>query len=120
MTRNQMISSTIRAIGPPPVVVLSLVPTSLTRAKGRRATIPIIMIREIPLPMPLSVILSPSHITNIEPDIKMMVATRLYINLLQPSWVSARNAAPGIWLWMEAMYAGPWMQRMRMVRYLVS
>ena len=77
------------------------------------------MIIEIPLPIPLSVILSPSHMTNIEPDIRMMVATRLYMNLLQPSWVSATKAAPGIWLWIEAMYAGPWMQRMSTVRYLV-
>ena len=35
--------------------------------------IPIIMIKEIPLPIPLSVILSPSHKINILPAAKMMV-----------------------------------------------
>ena len=42
-------------------------------AKGRRAMIPIIMSKEIPLPTPLSVIRSPSHITNKVPQIKIMI-----------------------------------------------
>ena len=40
---------------------------------GRRAIIPIKMMNEIPLPIPLSVILSPSHRINILPAAKMMV-----------------------------------------------
>ncbi len=36
-------------------------------AAGKRAIIPIRMMNEIPLPIPLSVIRSPNHITNIEP-----------------------------------------------------
>jgi hypothetical protein len=39
-----------------------------------RAIIPIIIIKEIPLPIPLSVILSPSHITNIVPAVRMIIA----------------------------------------------
>ena len=39
---------------------------------GRRATIPIIIISEIPLPIPLSVIFSPSHITNIVPAVRII------------------------------------------------
>ena len=39
---------------------------------GSRATIPIIMISDIPLPIPLSVILSPSHITNIVPAVRVI------------------------------------------------
>ena len=61
------------------------------------------MIREIPLPIPRSVMRSPSHITNIEPAIRMMVETMLNMKLLQPSWFTATKAAAGIWLWMEAM-----------------
>ena len=40
---------------------------------GRRAIIPIKMMNDIPLPIPLSVILSPSHRINILPAAKMMV-----------------------------------------------
>ena len=36
-------------------------------AAGRPATMPAKMIREIPLPMPRSVICSPSHIRNMVP-----------------------------------------------------
>lgn len=34
---------------------------------------PIMMIKEIPFPIPLSVIRSPSHMTNMEPAVRMMV-----------------------------------------------
>jgi hypothetical protein len=36
--------------------------------------IPIIMIREIPFPIPLSVIFSPSHIMNMVPAVRMIMA----------------------------------------------
>ena len=42
-------------------------------SKDRRAIIPIKMMNDIPLPIPLSVILSPSHRINILPAAKMMV-----------------------------------------------
>ena len=38
---------------------------------GSRAMMPIMMIREIPLPIPLSVIRSPSHITKMVPAVRM-------------------------------------------------
>ncbi len=44
-------------------------------APGRPATIPARMIIEIPLPMPRSVICSPSHIRNIVPVVIVTVAT---------------------------------------------
>ncbi len=37
------------------------------RAAGRRATMPMVMISEMPLPMPRSVIWSPSHMSSIVP-----------------------------------------------------
>ena len=48
--------------------------TSANSACGRRATIPIMMISEIPLPIPLSVIFSPSHMMNMVPAIRIVVA----------------------------------------------
>ena len=45
---------------------------SLTSDEGKPAIIPIIMINEIPLPKPLSVIFSPNHIANIVPVTKMI------------------------------------------------
>ena len=61
------------------------------------------MMREIPLPMPRSVILSPSHMTNMEPARRMMVEIRLNEKLLHPSLLTATKASPGIWLWIPAM-----------------
>ena len=48
--------------------------TSASSACGRRATMPIMMMSEIPLPMPLSVIFSPSHMMNMVPAIRITVA----------------------------------------------
>ena len=39
---------------------------------GILATIPIIIISEIPFPIPLSVIFSPSHITNMVPAVRII------------------------------------------------
>ena len=47
--------------------------TSWNKDCGKRAIIPIRIMNEIPLPIPLSVILSPSHRINILPAAKMMV-----------------------------------------------
>ncbi len=41
---------------------------------GKRSTMPTKMISEMPLPMPLSVICSPSHIRNIVPATNAMTA----------------------------------------------
>ena len=53
-----------------------------TSAAGSRATIPIVMMREIPLPIPFSVTCSPIHISSIVPAVSVMT-------------VIARNAKPG-------------------------
>ena len=94
MTRNQMTSSTTRMRGPPTPLPWNFWPISATRAYGRRATIPIMMIREIPLPIPRSVMRSPSHITNMVPAIRMMVDTRLKVKLLQPTAMALRGIIP--------------------------
>ena len=41
-------------------------------AEGKRATMPAKMINEIPLPMPRSVICSPSHMIKAVPAVKVM------------------------------------------------
>ena len=41
-------------------------------ALGRRATMPAMMISEMPLPIPRSVICSPIHIRNIVPAVRVM------------------------------------------------
>jgi hypothetical protein len=46
--------------------------SSEKRAKGSLAMMPIMMISEMPLPSPLSVIFSPSHMMNREPAVRMI------------------------------------------------
>ena len=48
---------------------MSLKPTS---AAGNRARMPMVMTSETPLPMPRSVICSPSHISSIVPVVRMI------------------------------------------------
>ena len=48
--------------------------TSANKACGRRATIPIMMMSEMPFPIPVSVIFSPSHMMNMVPAIRITVA----------------------------------------------
>ena len=83
-TKKRMMSSTTRR-RIPPTAVPHFAETSAPSAKGRRAMIPTIMMREIPLPIPRSVILSPSHITNIVPPMRITVETRLNQKFDQPS-----------------------------------
>ena len=97
-TKKRITSSTIRRSGPPAPVVLNFSAISAANANGRRAMIPIMMMREIPFPIPRSVMRSPSHITNIVPPRRITVDTRLNQKLLQPSWLTAMNADAGIWL----------------------
>ena len=47
------------------------------RPAGRRETIPAKMMREMPLPMPFSVMDSPSHIRKAVPAVRMMVVTMM-------------------------------------------
>ena len=47
------------------------------RAAGRRATMPIVMINEMPFPIPRSVIWSPSHIKNNVPVVNDIVVMML-------------------------------------------
>ncbi len=63
-------------------------------ADGRRATIPAKMIREIPLPMPRSVICSPNHMINAVPEVKVItVITRNP----QPGF-NTKLCPPGPWV----------------------
>ena len=59
---------------------------------------------------------SPSHITNIEPDIRMRVDTRLNTKPLHPRLRTATKASAGICECTEARYAGAWMQMTMIVR----
>ena len=52
-------------------------------ADGRRATMPAKMIKEIPFPMPRSVICSPNHMINAVPEVKVIT-------------VMMRNPQPGL------------------------
>ena len=72
ITNNKNTISIINIIRPP-LLFATLDTTSCNKASGKRAIIPIKMINEIPLPIPLSVILSPSHKINILPAAKIMV-----------------------------------------------
>ena len=52
---------------------MPLAAASPMMAPGRRDTIPIIISIEIPLPMPLSVIFSPSHMQNSVPAVTIII-----------------------------------------------
>ncbi|MNH33784.1 hypothetical protein D3C79_943290 [compost metagenome] len=47
------------------------VDSSDTNDNGKRAMIPTMIMIEIPLPIPLSVIFSPNHITNMVPEVRI-------------------------------------------------
>ena len=49
----------------------------LTKAAGKFATIPAVIIKEIPLPTPLEVICSPSHIKKIVPPTNVITVVIL-------------------------------------------
>ena len=72
-TRNSSASSRISMMALP-LAVWKRALTSANSAWGRRATIPIMIISEIPLPIPLSVIFSPSHMMNMVPAMRIVVA----------------------------------------------
>ena len=57
----------------PPVAVVARLMNSNPNACGRRAMIPIKIMNEIPFPIPLSVMRSPNHNTNILPAARMIV-----------------------------------------------
>ena len=50
---------------------------SAPNCPGNLEIIPIMISIEIPFPMPLSVILSPSHIQKIVPEVKMIIAKNI-------------------------------------------
>ena len=87
MTNQRIISIRIKR-GPP--VPVSLEAVSERNARGRRAMIPTIMSREIPLPIPLSVIFSPNHIAKIVPVTKISTA-----GTIKESPLPRRKAASG-------------------------
>ena len=57
----------------PPLFSLTRETNSCVKDKGKLAIIPTIIKREIPFPIPLSVIFSPNHMANIVPVTKMMI-----------------------------------------------
>ncbi len=63
----------------------------LTMAPGRPTTMPAKMINEIPLPMPRSVICSPSHMTKAVPVVRVSTVSR---RKPQPWRSSGTSGAP--------------------------
>ena len=80
-TNKRRMISRMKTIKPPPSFKRE--ENSWMIAAGKRAMIPIRMIKEIPLPIPRSVIRSPNHITNIEPAQRRIVDEM--VNQLKPT-----------------------------------
>ena len=112
-TRNNMINSIKNATKPPPCWE-TLEVNSAKKANGKRAMIPIIMMMDTPLPIPLSVILSPNHRTNIEPAAMIT---------MEGSWNCQKpvdtKASAGTWAFKFVRYAEPCNTRITNVRYRV-
>ena len=81
-TRIKITISTMNTIKPPPASFKRL-ENSWMIALGKRAMIPIKMMKEIPFPTPRSVMRSPNHITNIEPAQSRIVEDM--VNQLNPT-----------------------------------
>ncbi|MNX70471.1 hypothetical protein D3C86_1017240 [compost metagenome] len=90
ITNNHTIISITNNIGPPLLLVTRVV-NSWIKACGKRAKIPTIINNEIPFPIPLSVIFSPSHIAKIVPVTKMITDENKNSGELKPS----KNASLG-------------------------
>ena len=82
MTASNKAISTMKKMAPPPVLEATLELNSASNANGKRAMIPMVMRIEIPFPMPLSVIFSPSHIQNIVPAVSTTTVDRVNKNWL--------------------------------------
>ena len=61
-----------------------------TTACGSRARMPMVITRETPLPMPRSVICSPSHISNIVPVVSTMVVWKRYHQIQESGYITSR------------------------------
>ena len=72
-TTNNRNTISARNITNPPAAVSVLLRNSNPNACGNRAIIPIKIMNDIPFPIPLSVIRSPNHNTNILPAANMIV-----------------------------------------------
>ena len=99
--------------------VISPEPTSLNvliTAEGSPATMPEKMMREIPFPIPRSVICSPSHIRNAVPAVRVMTASS---RNPQPP-MGTTMAPPGLAILSRPIaIPNPWMMLRTMVPYLV-
>ena len=69
------------------------------RADGSSATIPTKIIKDIPLPIPLAVICSPSHIKNIVPPTKVIMqdALKYHPGSDANPWLSRPTEMPYAW-----------------------
>ena len=115
ITKSSAIISKRNLIKPPPSAPLNAVTNSATKALGIRAMIPIIMISDTPLPTPLSVILSPSHRTNILPAARIIVDDNMNQN---PS--PTRNAPePAVCALRLIKYEGAWKSKIAIVNQRV-
>ena len=83
--------------------------------KGRFAIIPTIIKREIPFPIPLSVIFSPNHIANMVPVTKIM--TDDIINNGPLPIINALSGTPRALR--PNRYAGAWTIQIAIVNHLV-
>ena len=83
------------------------------RAEGIRATIPAKMISEMPLPMPRSVIISPSHMMNAVPEVRVSTVIR---RKAQPGCkTTVWWPAPAVMLSRPTAIPIPWMAAMTTV-----
>ena len=69
-------------------------------ARGRPAAMPEKMINEMPLPMPRSVICSPSHMMNMVPVTSVTTVVKRNTrpgSITSPCWPSSATAIPSAW-----------------------
>ncbi len=79
-----MIISITNNIGPP-LLLVTLVVNSWIKAWGNLAKIPTMINKEIPFPIPLSVIFSPNHMAKIVPVTKITTEENKNSNELNPN-----------------------------------
>jgi len=74
-------ASSITTIIKPPLLSDILEIKFCVNERGKEATIPTVIRRDIPLPIPLSVIFSPSHIAKIHPVTRIIIEVKINIGV---------------------------------------
>ena len=110
-TNRSITTSTMNIKRPPPLKLFKRATNSWPNASGRRAIIPIMMINDTPLPMPLSVIRSPNQRINILPAARIIVEVIMKVVQL----IAGLNA-PADCIFRFVKYAGACTNRISMVK----